>query len=124
MNALANTTMLHPHPTSPTMEGSMAKFKKTAKKTAGSSGARKGTARKASAQSQAEKLQKTLSESAQQIWLAGVGDVMAVGIGHIVPSGRARRIAEGVPAARASRWGAHITTSSMSALHAQTRQGQ
>jgi poly(hydroxyalkanoate) granule-associated protein len=65
--------MLHPHPTSPTMEGSMAKFKKTAKKTAGSGGARKGTARKTQAQSQAERLQKTLSESAQQIWLAGVG---------------------------------------------------
>jgi poly(hydroxyalkanoate) granule-associated protein len=65
--------MLHPHPTSPTMEGSMAKFKKTAKKTAGSSGARKSTARKTSAESQAERLQKTLSESAQQIWLAGVG---------------------------------------------------
>src|SRR3546814_19594747 len=46
----------------------MAKFKKTAKKkTAGS---------RASAddlQAQAEKLSKTLSESAQQIWLAGVG---------------------------------------------------
>lgn len=51
----------------------MAKFKKTAKKTAGSGGARKGTARKTQAQSQAERLQKTLSESAQQIWLAGVG---------------------------------------------------
>lgn len=51
----------------------MAKFKKTAKKTAGSSGARKSTGRKTSAQSQAERLQKTLSESAQQIWLAGVG---------------------------------------------------
>lgn len=41
----------------------MAKFKKTAKKTAG----------KADAQAQADKLSKTLSESAQQIWLAGVG---------------------------------------------------
>jgi poly(hydroxyalkanoate) granule-associated protein len=51
------------------MEGSMAKFKKTAKKTAGAGSAR----RKTSAQSQAERLQKTLSESAQQIWLAGVG---------------------------------------------------
>ena len=44
----------------------MAKFKKAAKKT---------TARKrdAGVQDQAERLSKTLSESAQQIWLAGVG---------------------------------------------------
>jgi poly(hydroxyalkanoate) granule-associated protein len=42
----------------------MAKFKKTAKKTA--------RATKANAQ-QAEHLSKTLSESAQQVWLAGVG---------------------------------------------------
>ncbi|MFT3896118.1 MAG: phasin family protein [Thermomonas sp.] len=44
----------------------MAKFKKTAgnKKTAGSAG---------NAQAQAERLSRTLSESAQQIWLAGVG---------------------------------------------------
>jgi poly(hydroxyalkanoate) granule-associated protein len=43
----------------------MAKFKKTAgKKTASS---------KSDAQAQAERLSKTLSESAQQIWLAGVG---------------------------------------------------
>jgi poly(hydroxyalkanoate) granule-associated protein len=42
----------------------MAKFKKTAKKTARST--------KASA-AQAEQLSKTLSESAQQVWLAGVG---------------------------------------------------
>ena len=43
----------------------MAKLKKTArKKTAASS---------ASAQAQADKLSRTLSESAQQIWLAGVG---------------------------------------------------
>lgn len=42
----------------------MAKFKKTAKKSARST--------KASAQ-QAEQLSKTLSESAQQVWLAGVG---------------------------------------------------
>ncbi len=42
----------------------MAKFKKTANKTAGKSG---------NAQAQAERLSKTLSESAQQIWLAGVG---------------------------------------------------
>ena len=42
----------------------MAKFKKTAKKTTRST--------KASA-AQAEQLSKTLSESAQQVWLAGVG---------------------------------------------------
>ena len=43
----------------------MAKFKKTAKKTtAGKSG---------DAEAQAERLTKSLSESAQQIWLAGVG---------------------------------------------------
>lgn len=46
-----------------------AKFKKTAKKTTGKS----NTAGKGSAQEQAERLSKTLSESAQQIWLAGVG---------------------------------------------------
>lgn len=46
-----------------------AKFKKTAKKTTGKS----GSAGKGSAQEQAERLSKTLSESAQQIWLAGVG---------------------------------------------------
>lgn len=43
----------------------MAKFKKTAKKTAPQS--------KIDVQAQAERLSKTLSESAQQIWLAGVG---------------------------------------------------
>lgn len=42
----------------------MAKLKKTA---------RKKTASSASAQAQADKLSKSLSESAQQIWLAGVG---------------------------------------------------
>ena len=43
----------------------MAKFKKTAgRKSAGHAG---------NAQAQAERLSKTLSESAQQIWLAGVG---------------------------------------------------
>lgn len=42
----------------------MAKLKKTA---------RKKSAADASAQAQAERLSKTLSESAQQIWLAGVG---------------------------------------------------
>ncbi|HEV8695273.1 MAG TPA: phasin family protein [Lysobacter sp.] len=42
----------------------MAKFKKTAKKTTRSSKAK---------QQQAEQLSKTLSESAQQVWLAGVG---------------------------------------------------
>lgn len=49
----------------------MAKFKKTARKTT-QGGARK-RASAADAQSQAERLQKSLSESAQQIWLAGVG---------------------------------------------------
>ncbi|RDZ28344.1 phasin family protein [Lysobacter silvisoli] len=47
----------------------MAKFKKNAKKTASAS----KTTASASAQEQAERLSKTLSESAQQIWLAGVG---------------------------------------------------
>ena len=47
----------------------MAKFKKTASKTAGNT-AKRGSG---SAQAQAERLSKTLSESAQQIWLAGVG---------------------------------------------------
>ena len=51
----------------------MAKFKKTAKKTTGKGGARKTAQGKSDAQSQAERLQKSLSESAQQIWLAGVG---------------------------------------------------
>ncbi|MEP6634201.1 MAG: phasin family protein, partial [Luteimonas sp.] len=41
----------------------MAKFKKASKKTAAGGGA----------QAQAERLSKTLSESAQQVWLAGVG---------------------------------------------------
>ncbi len=44
----------------------MAKFKKTAKKTAGSASG-------ANAQAQTEQLSKKLSESAQQVWLAGVG---------------------------------------------------
>ncbi|GAA5074791.1 phasin family protein [Lysobacter panacisoli] len=48
----------------------MAKFKKATKKTA--SGGR-GKASKADAQQQAEQLSRSLSESAQQIWLAGVG---------------------------------------------------
>lgn len=43
----------------------MAKFKKTTKKSR--------TGGKADAQAQAERLSKSLSESAQQIWLAGVG---------------------------------------------------
>lgn len=47
----------------------MAKFKQSAKKTS----ARGGTAGKPGVQDQAERLSKTLSESAQQIWLAGVG---------------------------------------------------
>lgn len=43
----------------------MAKFKKTASK--------KTTAKSAGSQAEAERLSKSLSESAQQIWLAGVG---------------------------------------------------
>ena len=43
----------------------MAKLKKTARKTS--------AAGNASAQAQADRLSKSLSESAQQIWLAGVG---------------------------------------------------
>lgn len=43
----------------------MAKFKKTT--------AKKSTATKASAAAEAERLSRSLSESAQQIWLAGVG---------------------------------------------------
>ena len=43
----------------------MAKFKKTASK--------KTTAKATGSQAEAERLSKTLSESAQQIWLAGVG---------------------------------------------------
>lgn len=44
----------------------MAKFKKTGKKTTGGASG-------ASAQAQAEQLSRKLSESAQQVWLAGVG---------------------------------------------------
>ena len=44
----------------------MAKLKKTAAR-------KKSAAAEASAQAQAERLSKSLSESAQQIWLAGVG---------------------------------------------------
>ena len=47
----------------------MAKFKKAAKKTT----ARKRAAGNPGVQDQAERLSRTLSESAQQIWLAGVG---------------------------------------------------
>ena len=47
----------------------MAKFKKAAKKTT----ARKRAASNPGVQDQAERLSRTLSESAQQIWLAGVG---------------------------------------------------
>src|SRR5690606_38835643 len=67
VNALDNAVILPGNHTS-TPGGHMAKFKKTAnKKTAGS---RSGAD---DLQAQAEKLSKTLSESAQQIWLAGVG---------------------------------------------------
>ena len=49
----------------------MAKEKKTTKKTSGKDNAKRGD--KASAQEQADRLSRSLSESAQQIWLAGVG---------------------------------------------------
>ena len=47
----------------------MAKLKKTARKSTGSS----GKASPASGAAQAERLGKTITESAQQIWLAGMG---------------------------------------------------
>jgi len=50
-----------------------AKFKKTAKKTSGKTRSAGAAGKDAGAQEQAERLSKTLSESAQQIWLAGVG---------------------------------------------------
>lgn len=50
----------------------MAKFKKSAKTSAPKSGGRSKSA-KPDLQAQAEGLSKSLSESAQQIWLAGVG---------------------------------------------------
>ncbi len=52
----------------------MAKFKKTASKTSArkSSSSKRGTSN-SGPKAQAEHLSKTLSESAQQIWLAGVG---------------------------------------------------
>lgn len=49
----------------------MAKFKKAAKKK--TTGSRTSAPSGADVQAQAEKLSRTLSESAQQIWLAGVG---------------------------------------------------
>src|SRR5690606_33505037 len=69
VNALDNAAILpgnHPSPPG----GHMAKFKKTAKKKTAGSGSRSSAD---DVQAQAEKLSKTLSESAQQIWLAGVG---------------------------------------------------
>lgn len=48
----------------------MAKFKKTSKK---STANKRGASSRDDVQDQAERLSKTLSESAQQIWLAGVG---------------------------------------------------
>ncbi|GAB3092148.1 phasin family protein [Lysobacter terrae] len=51
----------------------MAKFKKTAKKTAAPTKRTTKTASKKASAAQAEQLSKTLSESAQQVWLAGVG---------------------------------------------------
>jgi poly(hydroxyalkanoate) granule-associated protein len=52
----------------------MAKFKKAAKKTTtGGPSRARGKSAGAEAEQQAERLSRTLSESAQQIWLAGVG---------------------------------------------------
>lgn len=51
----------------------MAKFKKTAKKTASAGKHAPHSDAGADAQARAEHLSKSLSESAQQIWLAGVG---------------------------------------------------
>jgi poly(hydroxyalkanoate) granule-associated protein len=52
----------------------MAKFKKAAKKTTtGGPSRARGKSPGAEAEQQAERLSRTLSESAQQIWLAGVG---------------------------------------------------
>jgi len=51
----------------------MAKFKKTAGKTAGKTTGKSANRGTGNAKAQAERLSNTLSESAQQIWLAGVG---------------------------------------------------
>ena len=51
----------------------MAKLKKAAKAAKTAKAARKSSAASASAQEQADRLSKSISESAQQIWLAGVG---------------------------------------------------
>jgi poly(hydroxyalkanoate) granule-associated protein len=59
--------MLAAHPDIADGGGHMAKFKKTSKKTG-----KRGTG-KPDVKAQAERLSETLSESAQQIWLAGVG---------------------------------------------------
>ena len=60
-----------PIPTPITGVDEMAKEKKTAKKASGKDNAKRSD--KASPQEQAERLSRSLSESAQQIWLAGVG---------------------------------------------------
>ena len=57
----------------------MAKFKKTAGKTAGKTTGKSANRGTGNAKAQAERLSNTLSESAQQIWLAGVG---AFGLGR------------------------------------------
>jgi poly(hydroxyalkanoate) granule-associated protein len=59
--------MLVAHPNIAEGGGHMAKFKKTSKKTG------KRSAGNPDVKAQAERLSETLSESAQQIWLAGVG---------------------------------------------------
>ena len=51
----------------------MAKFRKTAKKSSSTGKRAPHSGAGAGAQAQAERLSKSLSESAQQIWLAGVG---------------------------------------------------
>jgi poly(hydroxyalkanoate) granule-associated protein len=65
VNTLDNSRILSRNQSLARREGNMAKFKKTT--------AKKASTQTSDAQAQAERLSKTLSESAQQIWLAGVG---------------------------------------------------
>jgi poly(hydroxyalkanoate) granule-associated protein len=65
VNTLDNSRILPRNQSIARREGIMAKFKKTT--------AKKASSQTSDAQAQAERLSKTLSESAQQIWLAGVG---------------------------------------------------
>jgi poly(hydroxyalkanoate) granule-associated protein len=67
VNALGKEAMLTLHPRIDHVGVHMAKFKKSSTKTS------KRSTGKPDVQTQAEQLSKTLSESAQQIWLAGVG---------------------------------------------------